>query len=431
MSRKILINKISDGDRDQIMKDLTITIEPSSFVYNAQSTYIYPIDIIEDYVYIPFAYGYSCPGGPYNRPERNNLPPMDCKFNGELRILQKEVTSESISDLNKFGSSIISAYTGFGKTASSIYMSTKIKMKTLIITHRIILIKQWIESIKKFCPNAKIQVLTAKSKMEECDFYLMNAINVAKHNSSYYANIGFLIVDEIHCIMSEVLSKSMLVICPRYVLGLSATPYREDGLNVLLDLYFGPKKIYRKLNVKHTVYKIQTKFAPRVEMSKNGRINWGIVLESQAFNQDRNEMIIRLVKYFKDKIFLILCKRIDQGNYLVSRLIEEKEDVTSLIGKQQEFELSSRILVGISSKVGMGMDHPRLNALIMASDIQSYWIQYLGRVMRNEDSQPVIFDIVDKNPILEKHYKERRAIYTDHGGIVKNFSTEYPDFEVI
>ncbi len=57
----------------------------------------------------------------------------------------------------------------------------------------------------------------------------MNAINVPKKSCEFYSQIGFLIVDEIHCIMAEGLSKCMTRLVPRYVLGLSATPYREDG----------------------------------------------------------------------------------------------------------------------------------------------------------------------------------------------------------
>jgi hypothetical protein len=323
---------------------------------------------------------------------------------------------------------LLGDFTVTHNTATSIYMASKIKMKTMVITHRIVLINQWKESLTKFCPDATVQVLTAKSKKKDCDFYIMNAMNVHKHDAEYYKDIGMLIVDEVHCIMAEGLSKCMTRLVPRYVLGLSATPYREDGMNILLDLYFGKRKIYRKLFRKHIAYKVQTTFVPTVELSANGRINWGVILESQSQDTKRNEMIIKIVKYFPDRVFLILCKRVEQGQYLVKRFKEEGEDVTSLIGKQQTYEKKSRILVGTSSKAGTGFDHPRLDAMIMAGDIQAYFIQYLGRVLRREDVVPLIFDVVDKNPILERHYKVRRSVYLEHGGTVNNFSKSYPDF---
>ena len=430
MSRKIHIDSIDVDDREKIMKELQIKLEGSTYVHNSKPTYIYPIEVGEDYVYIPFSYGRTCAGGPYECPGRKSFPELKCKFDGSLRPHQKEVKTEAISHLNKYGSTMISCYCGFGKTCLAIYIATKIKLKVLIITHRIVLINQWKAAIARFCPTATIQVLTSKSVMNDCDFYIMNASNVPKHDSEYYKDIGFTIVDEAHLIMAEGLSKCLQRIVPRYLLGLSATPYREDGLNILLDLYFGKRKIYRKLYRKHNVYKVQTKFVPTVEFAANGRVNWGVILDTQANDDERNEMIIRLVKYFPERVFLILCKRVTQGKYLVKRLSDEGEDVTSLIGNQQEYEQKSRILVGTSSKAGTGFDHPRLDAMILASDIQAYFIQFLGRCMRTQEVVPMVFDIVDKNPILDKHYKVRRSVYLEHGGTIKDFSEKYPDFEV-
>lgn len=431
MSRKIHIESIELDAREQIVKELQIKLEGSKYVHNSKPTYIYPIDVGEDYAYIPFAYGRTCVGGPYECPDRKSYPKLKCKFEGSLRDHQKVIKTEAISHLNKYGSTIIAGYPGIGKTAMAIYIATKIKLRVLIVTHRIVLIKQWKQSIEKFIPGATVQVLTTKSKKKDCDFYIMNASNVPKHDCDYYKDIGFMIVDEVHLIMAEGLSKCMQRIVPRYVIGLSATPYREDGLDILLDLYFGKRKIYRKLFRKHTVYKIKTNFVPTVELAANGRVNWGVILDTQAHDLARNEMIIRLIKYFPKRVFLVLCKRVRQGKYLVQRLEEEGEDVTSLIGNQQEYEQKSRILVGTSSKAGTGFDHPRLDAMILASDIQAYFIQYLGRCMRTESVVPLIFDIVDKNPILDRHYKVRRATYLEHGGNIKDFSTKYPDFEIV
>jgi superfamily II DNA or RNA helicase len=431
MSRKIHIESIELDVREQIMNELQIKLEGSKYVHNSKPTYIYPIEVGEEYAYIPFAYGRTCIGGPYDCPGRENYPKLECKFEGTLRSHQKVIKTEAISHLNKYGSTIIAGYPGIGKTAMAIYIATKIKLKVLIVSHRIVLINQWKKAIERFCPNSTFQVLTTKSKKKDCDFYIMNASNVPKHECGYYEDIGFMIVDEVHLIMAEGLSKCMQRIVPRYVIGLSATPYREDGLNILLDLYFGKRKIYRKLFREHTAYKIKTNFVPTVEFSANGRVNWGVILDTQAHDIARNEMIVRLIKYFPKRVFLVLCKRVIQGNYLVKRLQEEGEDVTSLIGKQQEFDHDSRILVGINSKTGTGFDHPRLDAMILASDVQAYFIQYLGRCMRTEDVIPIVFDIVDKNPILDLHYKVRRATYLEHGGKIKDFAQKYPDFEIV
>ena len=95
------------------------------------------------------------------------------------------------------------------------------------------------------------------------------------------------------------------------------------------------------------------------------------------------------------------------------------EDVTSLIGTKQSYEINSRILIGTCSKVGTGFDHPKLDTLLLAADVEEYFIQYLGRCMRTRDNLPVVFDLVDDNSILLKHYKTRVGVYEKHGGVIK------------
>ena len=424
MSRQLLIDSLSPEIRDKVSKDLQIRQEPSKYAYGARPTFIYPLEVVSNNAYVPFAYNHTFP-----RPPRETFPSTRYRFDGKLRPPQKKARIEAISHLNKYGSTIIACHPGWGKTCTAINIASKIKLKTLIIVHRVILVNQWKSSIEKFCPDSIPQILHPGDEMDpQADFYIMNAINIPKNSRRFYKSIGFLIVDEAHLIMAEQLSKSMLYFVPRYVLGLSATPYRMDGLNILFDLYFGTKKIEHKLWHRHSVYTIESGFVPEVELAKNGKVNWNTVLTSQCMDPERNEMIIRLIKFFPKRVFLVLCKRVAQARHLVRRLQEEKEDVTSLIGSQQHYGHDSRILVASSSKAGVGFDHPRLNALILASDIEQYFVQFLGRIFRTEKGEPLIFDIVDVNPILRKHYSTRRAVYIEHGGTVKSFNKTYPDF---
>lgn len=423
MSRILNINNLTDTELQTMSNELQIAQEPSKYAFSTQPNIICLFETEGDKLIIPFSYGKK-----YPRPNRTQFPTTNVEFTGELRENQKHVKNEAIDFLNKKGSVIIAAACGFGKTSMAIYISTKIKMKTLILCHRIVLVNQWKESIMKFCPYSTVQVLTGKSEMEDVDFYIMNASNVHKHTRTFYNKIGFLIVDEAHTIMADKLSQCMRYITPRYVLGLSATPYRTDGLDSLLDMYFGKDKIVRKLHRKHTVYRINTGIKPEIKLNRMGKVDWNSVLESQCLDKQRNEMIVKLVKYFKDRIFLVLCKRVEQANYLVQRFLEEKEDVTSLIGSNQEYEQSSRILVGTAQKTGVGFDHPRLNTMILASDLEQYFVQYLGRVFRREDTEPIIFDLVDSYSLLLKHFNTRNSVYLEHGGIVKDFKKEFPNF---
>ena len=418
MSICVDIDSIRWDVRKNINSDLEIKIE--SKFGGAPPRYIYPFEIEGNEIDLPFAYATS--KLKIKRPTRDSFTAEnDFKFEGLLRPEQKEVRQEALKQLSSSGSILLSMYCGFGKSSTSMKLACDIGLKTLIIVNKIILIKQWEEGIKTFCPVSSVQKLTTRSKKEDCSFYIINAQNVEKMGKSFFSDIGTVIVDEAHLIMAETLSRCLQWVHPRYLIGLTATPYRTDGLNILLDLYFGKYKIIKELWREHIAYKVSTGFKPTIELAKNGRVNWGVVLDSQANNIERNELIIKLLKHHSDRNFLVLTKRVAQGEYLFKRLEEEGEDVTSLFGSNQEYKVSSRILVGTSSKCGTGFDHPKLDALLLAGDVEQYFVQYLGRVFRTKDVKPIIIDLVDDYNLLSKHFNTRRKIYQDHGGEVKNF----------
>ena len=419
MSIEININELSDSHLAKVNEELKIELNDKySF---GPTKYMIPYEITDyDSVLLPFAY--SVQKLNLKRRSRDLFTPMTSPFEGELRDEQHVVKTEAISILNKKGSVILSMYCGFGKTITSINLACAIGMKTLVIVNKLVLMKQWEESINRFCPSAVVQKVTPKSKPDaSANFLIINAINTPKLSKEFFSTIGLVIVDEAHLIMAETVSKCMQSISPRYLIGLTATPYRPDGLDALLEFYFGIDKIIRELWREHLVYKVETGFEPIVELTAQGRMNWGSVLDSQSKDKTRNELIVDIISHFKERNFLVMVKRVEQGELLEKMLLERGEDVTSLVGARQTFEVSSRILIGTCSKVGTGFDHPRLDTLLLAADVEEYFIQYLGRCMRTRDGTPIVFDIVDDNGVLKKHYNTRKKIYLKHGGKIQIF----------
>lgn len=421
MSIKTNIDKLNNEQSDKIHKELIIELENNKYNQFCPKKVIYPYLIVNDDVHLPFSYASNKLS--LKRRNRDNFSSMNVKFEGILRDVQKEVKKESLSILSKTGSVIISLSTGMGKTITSINLACDIKMRTLVIVNKIVLINQWEESIKRFCPDAKVvKLISGKKKIDEdFDFGIINAMNVEKKPKGYFDDIGLCIVDELHNIMAESLSKSLNYISPRYLIGLSATPYRTDGLQPLIDFYFGELKIIRLLKREHVVYKVKTGFKPKIELSENGKINWSALINTQSQDKERNELIIKIVKKFSKRNILIMSKRIEQSQYIYERLLEEGESVTNLIGKKQEFDREARVLVATVTKTGTGFDHPKLDCLILASDLESYFVQILGRVLRKPDVNPIVFDLVDENPILEKHFKTRKETYKEIGGKILNY----------
>lgn len=427
MSIRTRLEGLSDEYRLLLAKELEFS--PKATIYGPSRVSVFAFDIQEEEILIPMNFGVK--KLKLSRPPRSHFPRTNLKFNGTLRSLQKAVKKEAFKLLNSCGSCIISLYTGGGKTATAINMAIGMRMPTLIILSRLVLYDQWVSSIKKFCPEAKIQKVTSKSKCDTlAHFYIVNAINVPKLEKGFFSKVGTLIVDELHLIGTEKLSASLYHVCPRYSIGLSATPTRPDGMDKLLYAYFGKEQVYRKLFREHIVYKISTGFKPLVQSTASGNLDWNSILTSQAESEERNDIIIRLVEKFTDRSFLILCKRVSQAKYLEEKFLDRSISVTSLIGVKRTFDSESRVLVATVQKVGVGFDHPRLNTLLIAGDLQEYFLQYLGRVFRTEEGVPVIFDLVDSFGVLNRHYLERRRVYLDHGGRIKSFKKEYPGFKL-
>ena len=415
MSIKI---KLSEIDQLELADKLHIKKEASKYMSSRNEEFIYPYRITEDdFIYVPFGFAMIYFKSD-KRPSRSNFAKSDFKFDhSKLRNEQEVVKKEAMEYLNKYGSVMISTHTGFGKTITAIKLASNIKLPTLVISKGKTLIEQWKGDVELFSSDCKCQILTSTTKIKpDLNFYIVNAINVEKLDIHFLEKIGLVIVDEAHLIMSDILSRSLLYVTPRYVIGLTATPYRYDSYNKLLQLFFGFNTdsstfenkenpiIFRKMLRNHNVYKV----------------NWGDILDQQAKNVERNEFIIRIVKKFKENVFIILCKRVSHAEYLHGRLLEEGESSTLLTGDNDNFDKKSRVLVAMTQKAGTGFNHPKLNSLILATDALNYYIQFLGRVFRTLEVVPNIFDIVDKNPILTKHFDERRKVYEEHGGVLKS-----------
>lgn len=369
-----------------------------------------------------------------SRPERKDLKAIDTTFTSSLRAVQKEIKDDCISALNKKGCILISLYPGAGKTCLSIYLASKIGLKTLFICHRIVLIEQWKKAIERFIDQPRIGIVKPEKNIKKLektldnDFLIVNAQNVKKLGATAFKDVGLVVIDEIHAIMAESLSECLYHVYPRYMIGLSATPQRPDGLDKLLDFYFGENnKIVRELYHPHIVYRINTS----IEYEEDSKTQWNAMITSQCMNRARNDLIVDVIAHFKERCFLVLCKRVDQAKYIASRLEEQKENVSVMTEDVNEFDENSRIIVSSIQKTGVGFSFDKLDALILASDVEEYFIQYLARVMRTEQVKPIVFDLVDPHKSLKKHFTERKKVYLKSGGVIKDFYQEFPFFQKI
>lgn len=360
-------------------------------------------------------------------PPKSNFMPVSMDYTGKLRQGQADVKGEIIRILNETGSVKLAFYPGFGKTSLSVFLASKIGLRTVVITHRIVLMEQWKTSFERFCPDSRVKILKTGKKINDDDqVVIINAENVEKFGH-IFDSFGLVIVDEIHCIATESLIKSLFYFTPKYLIGLSATPTRPDGMDVLLDVYFGQQTLHKKLYRNHTYYQVKTLLEPVVTCKADGTLDWNSLLVWQGSCPERNEMILKIIESFPDRHFLVLCKRVAQAEYLREKLEEKGETVCVLTGNNNSLEETARIVIASLQKVGVGFSHDILDALIIAADMEEYFVQYLGRVMRTEEVVPVVFDLVDTHNTCKRHFSTRKKISQDAGGTIKDFRKDFPE----
>ena len=428
---------ISAEQEDRIVEEVLVKkVEGNAFstFQKRRETIVRPYTILPDGQHLALPFRWALDNLPVERPSRDRLAPIDYTFNTTLRSVQLAIRDDCLSRLNRRGCVLISLYPGAGKTALSIYLASRIRLKTLIICHRIVLIEQWQHAISRFVESPRIGFVKTQRSAEKLkasldnDFLLVNAQNVKSFGREAFQDVGLVIVDEIHAILAESLAECLHHLSPRYLIGLSATPERPDGMDALLDFYFGREnRIVRELCHPHLVYRIDTS----IEYEEDSKTQWSALITSQCMNQARNDLMVEIIRSFADRHFLVLCKRVDQARYIATRLEEHKESVSLMVESTNTFDPSSRIIISNVQKVGVGFSHDVLDALIVAADMEEYFIQYLARVMRREDVKPIVFDFVDPHRTLKKHFSERKKVYTKAGGVITDFYKEFPAFRRI
>lgn len=386
-------------------------------------------ELCNNEVVVPFYYAVKS----YNiTPNDDLFPEMKVEFKAELLQRQKDILPTVEVLLQEQRCALLSLYCGFGKTIFAIKLAADLIStnggRVLVCCHRLVLIDQWKLSIEKFT-NAKAQIVNATNKIsKDVQFYIVNLQNVQKRDLDDFDSVSVLIVDECHTICTQNLVRSMMFVRPMFCIGLSATPYREDGLQPVLNQFFGDTIIHKALRRLYSVYVYDTKFKPIPRTTDNDKLDWNDILKQQSECANRNKKICKISRYFSTRNILILCKRVAHAQILYDEL-SQTEEVDMFTGTSKSFDSNARILIVTCSKGGVGFDHPKLDMLIVAADVENLFVQYLGRVFRRDDTIPIVVDMNDNFGTLKQHLKTRKSVYEETCGVVYKFEKIFPDFE--
>lgn len=389
-------------------------------------------------MYLPRSYAIE----KFGEPQSSKLvepTKIDIKSNILLREYQVKTYDTIKKHILKSNTGITSLPTGFGKTILILKLIRDLGTKTLFIVPSTRLLKQTIEKIEDFLPDASVGVI----QQNRTDTYgkdiivgMLHSIARREYNTNIFDGIGLIIYDEIHMAASEDLSKCLFKINSKYILGVSATVDRDDGLTEVLKLHLGG--VFHEMKAERKglqpIVKIYRYKNPELKpiLNKFGKMNRAAMLNDLSDNEKRNRFIVDLIKEVMnmDRHILVLGERrvgleklkemidsLPDFEYTTGLILGQRTDGDKLV-KMKDSEINesktANIILGTYKACGTGIDIPTLNTLIFSTPMRNIK-QSEGRIFRKEhlDIQPLVIDISDQYGSFPGSEYSRRKFYKE------------------
>jgi len=379
-------------------------------------------------LYLPRFYGLNR----FGKPDIDKITDgetIDINFKGGLRLEQEPVFDVSYKQIIDTGGGIVSLKCGGGKTVLALYILSQIRMKTLVVVHKDFLMTQWYDRIGEFIPDAKIgkiQQDTIDVEGKDIVLAMVQSLSMKEYPEDTFESFGLVIFDECHHLGAEVFSKCMAKVQSKYMLGLSATPNRKDGLRKVFEWYIGDIAYMTKdtkddnaiVNI-IKYYNDDQKYS-KVETIFNGKACVPKMINNICNFTHRTELIIEklLPLYMEGRCILVLSDRrnhlLDIENGLKKHDIECGYYVGGMKPQGLRDAQEKNVILGTFSMASEGMDIPKLNTMILASP-KSDIVQSVGRILRQKKEirkfTPLIVDIQDEFATFKNQSKKRLTFY--------------------
>lgn len=375
-------------------------------------------------------------GFPRGSSERLAPEARTMRFSGTLKdaTRQNEAATACEKAFSEHGGGILSLPTGFGKTTVALNLACRLGLKTLVVAHKEFLADQWIERIQQFVPGAKIGRIQADvCDVEDKDFVvgMLQSLSMKDYPPEVFAGMGLLIIDEVHHVSAPVFSRCLLKACCPYMLGLSATPHRKDGLFKVIEWCIGPlcfsvqRENQKQVVIETLTYRCDRYKQPLPSM-RGMAINMAKVINDMCADPERNKIIVDRVREClgAGRQVIVLSDRRGHCEHLTQTL---GNSVAGLYigGSSQETLKKAEtkdVILATYSLANEGLDIPKLDTLILATP-KSDVVQSVGRILRENHTEqkkpPLVVDIIDDHGVFYAQYNKRKLYYTQAGFVIQ------------
>lgn len=375
----------------------------------------------------------------------------------QLEILEKLRAERQIHDRFK---NLVVAATGTGKTVISAfdfknYLKENPKAKLLFIAHRKEILQQarstfagilkdanfgelWVDGLE---PNKYDQVFASVQTIN-------NKIKDLNLTSDYY---DFLVIDEVHHIAASSYRPILEKFKPKILLGLTATPERMDGANILDD-FDGtiaaeirlPEALNRKLLCPFQYFGItDTIDLSKVKWSK-GRYEISELTNVYTQNDNRVSQIISKCQFYLTDFLEVrafgFCVSKEHAKFMAEKFVlsnipsdvltseSSKEHRDSIISKLKKKEINYLFVVDIFNE---GIDIPEIDTILFLRPTESLtvFLQQLGRGLRLSEGKSclTVLDFVgNSRPEYDFELKFRALIGKTNSSTIDEIEKDFP-----
>ena len=324
---------------------------------------------------------------------------------------------------------IVQAPTGAGKTLIGLATLARLGRRALILVHANELAQQWRRVIDA-CLGIEAGNI-GSGKWAEGAVITLATLQTLHRNLArtreMSARYGAVLVDECHHVPATTFAEVLSQIPVRFRYGLSATPHRRDGLDILIHRVIGPTRArITKAEVEATggtvpaiVKVIETGFNP-------GYVSgWGEFVESLTTDEHRNRLVMATAERAAVRYpVLVLVERVQHAEalatlatmpyVLVHGSLPPKERVTAMEAIPQ-----ARLTIGTLGLLGEGLDVGAWTALVLGAPISSRTrlLQAIGRVVRPHSGKTrgYVADLVDSCAFAKASFRKRGVVYQECG----------------
>ncbi len=430
-------NKYKEQEINKIKEELTIT--PIN-EYSNQEIEAYELwSETENELIIPRYYGINKFG---KVKEEFNYKNIELEFKGKLKDEQVNIVNLTYKQMEELGGAVICAGCGDGKTCMALYIASLLKVKTLIIVHKLQLLDQWKERIEQFIKTDSIGIIRQKQYEIDKDIIIGTVQTLCKKNmNEIIKDVGLIIYDEAHHYPAKYFSQTLKYVT-KYSLALTATPKRTDKLENILYMHIGniayekKAKINENVIVKMFHYGSSNKlFIEKTSYFKGQQKPNNVKMISNIISiEERNNNIMNILFELsknKDRYVLVLSDRISHlreiHKKINERITNKEYKIYEYTGKikrteQKEAEQMGNMLLSTYKLSEEGLDLPHLNTIVLITPKKNV-TQSIGRILRKTsvNVNPLIIDIWDKLSIYRFHGIQRRRIYMNNKYKIENY----------